>query len=153
MLPLRTHSKYLPLICDDLPIDVQLFKRLNKFLNKALCNNNMCAKTCVHLAINSSGSSVSESINVVSQSMNCNRNLLYVLPSVFSSKVDSDIHRIYIAPNYFCVGNIKHLLYITDSKCFCSEFFCSLHFSSCFWFRFCSLCITVCVPFHCICTP
>ena len=116
-LPLRTHSKYLPLICDDLPIDVQLFKRLNKFLNKALCSSNGCVKTCGHLAINGSGSSVSESINVVSQSMNCNRNLLYGQPSVFSSNVHSYIHRIYIAPDYFCVGNIKDLLYIRDSKC------------------------------------
>ena len=41
-LPLRTHSKYQPLICDDLPTDVQLFKRLNKFLNKTLCNSNVC---------------------------------------------------------------------------------------------------------------
>ena len=136
-LPLRTHSKYLHLICVDLPIDVQLFKRLNKFLNKALCNSNVCVKTCVHLAINGSGSSVSESINVVSQSMNCNRNLLYALPSVFSSKVESYIHRIYIAPDYFCVANIKDLLYIRDSKC--SQFptflvLCSLIL--CSWFRY-----------------
>ena len=116
-LPLRTHSKYLPLIWNDLSVHVQLFKRLNKFLNKALCNSNVCVKTCVHLVINGSGSSVSERINVVSQSMNCNRNLLYAPPSVFSSKVDSYIHRIYIAPDYFCVGNIKDLLYIRDSKC------------------------------------
>ena len=93
---------------------------MNKFLNKALCNSNVCVKTCVHLALNGSGSSVSESINVVSQSMNCNRNLLYALPSVFSSKVESYIDRIYMAPDYFCVGNIKNLLYIRDSKC--SEF-------------------------------
>ena len=106
-LPLKTHSKYLPLICDDLPIDVQLFKRLNKFLNKALCNSNVCVKTCVHLVINGSGSSVSERINVVSQSMNCNRNLLYAPPSVFSSKVDSYIHRIYIAPDYFVLATLK----------------------------------------------
>ena len=77
----------------------------------------MSVKTCVHLAINGSGSSVSESINVVPQAMNCDRNLLYAPPSVFSSKVDSYIHRIYIAPDYFCVGNIKDLLYIRDSKC------------------------------------
>ena len=77
----------------------------------------MCVKTCIHLAINGSGSSVSESINVVSQSMNCNRNLVYALPSVLSSKVDSYIHRIYITPDYLCVGNIKYLLYIRDSKC------------------------------------
>ena len=77
----------------------------------------MCIKTGVHLATNGSGSSVSESINVVSQSMNCNRNLSYALPSVFSSKVDSYIYRIYITPDYFYVGNIKDLLYIRDSKC------------------------------------
>ena len=51
-------------------------------------------KLVVYLAINGSGSSVSESVNVVSLSMNCSRNLLYALPYVFSSKVDSYIHRI-----------------------------------------------------------
>ena len=111
-LPRRTHNKYLLLICNDLPIEVQLFKRLNKFLNKDLCNSNVCVKTCVHLAINGRWSSVSKSINVVSQSI-----LLYVQPSVFSSQVDSYIHRLYIAPDYFCVGNIKDLLHIRDSKC------------------------------------
>ena len=75
----------------------------------------MCVKTCVHLAIKGSDSSVSESINVLSQSVNCNRNLLHDVSSVFSSTVDSYIHRIYSAQDYFCVGNIKDILYIRDS--------------------------------------
>ena len=52
---------------------MQLFKTFNKFFNYGLCNS----KSCVHLAINGSGSSVA------SQSMYCNRNLLYALPIVF----------------------------------------------------------------------
>ena len=89
---------------------------INKFLDKPYVTVIWVLKL-VHFAINGSGCSVSASINVVSQSMNFNRNLLYALSSVFSSKVDSYIHRICIATDYFCVGNIKDLLYIGDSKC------------------------------------
>ena len=51
--PLRKDSNYL--LLDDIPINVELFKRLNKILNKALCNNHVCTNICVHLAINKNG--------------------------------------------------------------------------------------------------
>ena len=31
-----THSRFLPLLCDDIPVELQLFRRFNKILLKVL---------------------------------------------------------------------------------------------------------------------
>ena len=43
-LPYRTHSRYLPLLCNDLPVNIQLFLRFNKFMYKLLTRENACVQ-------------------------------------------------------------------------------------------------------------
>ena len=115
-LPLLTHSKYLPLICNDIPINAQLYRRFNKFLFKACSSNNVLVKMCCNLAINGSGSSVSNNINVVTEFFQCNRNTVWAMPSVFKSVVDNYVDKIYMLDDLLNIGNIKDLLFIRDTR-------------------------------------
>lgn len=72
-LPPRTHSKYLPLICDDLPIHKQLIVRFVKFFCGLRSSHNPIVSRCAQLALRGSGSNVSNSLSVVSHKYNVNR--------------------------------------------------------------------------------
>ena len=37
-----THSRFPPLLCDDIPVELQLFRRFNKFLWNVLKSSNPC---------------------------------------------------------------------------------------------------------------
>ena len=65
-LPYRTHSRYLHLICNDLPIDFQLYKRFVKFFRSLCRSNNDVIIKCCSLIKSGSGSAVSNSLTKVS---------------------------------------------------------------------------------------
>ena len=48
-LPYRTHSRFLPVLCEDIPVDYQLFKRVNKMFWNLRRSVNPCLKLCVKL--------------------------------------------------------------------------------------------------------
>ena len=69
-IPYNTHSAFIPLICNDLPIDCQMYKRVLKFF---YCLNGPCDlynKISLQLAINGSQSRMCNTINYVSQKYN-----------------------------------------------------------------------------------
>ena len=116
-LPFLTHCKYLPLICNDIPINIQLYRRFNNFLFKAYNSNNVLVKMCCNLAINGSGSSISNNINVISEYLLCNRKTVWGNPSAFKSIVDDYVDNIYTLDDLLNIGNIKDLLFIRDARC------------------------------------
>jgi hypothetical protein len=61
----RTHNRLIHLICDDMPIDVQLHRRFFKFVKSALCSKNEYVKLSATLAIRGSQSSVCNSLNFI----------------------------------------------------------------------------------------
>ena len=66
-VPSRTHNVLLPLIVNDAPVEAQLHKRFIKFFHKALRSGNDCTRTCAQLALNTSHSSVSNSVHFLCQ--------------------------------------------------------------------------------------
>ena len=70
-----------------------------------------------NIAINGSGSSVSNNINVVTEFFQCNRNTVWAMPSVFKSVLDNYIDNIYLSDDLLNIGNIKDLLFIRDTRC------------------------------------
>ena len=58
-----THCKYLAPLCDDYPVDVQIYKRVIKFVNKCLNSHNQCVILSVNLALNGSNSNICKYLN------------------------------------------------------------------------------------------
>jgi hypothetical protein len=97
-LHVRTHNALLPIICNDLPVDMQLHKRLLKFLWKAIPSSNTCINLCAKLALNGSGSAVGNSLNYMSYKYKFSKYNVFNVPlSVLLKRV-----HVYHNPNESC---------------------------------------------------
>lgn len=76
VLPYNIHSIYLPLLCEDMPVEVQLHNRLIKFVNKLNDHNNEILNLCLTLALNGSNSAFSNSISYVAYKYKLNRSAI-----------------------------------------------------------------------------
>ena len=65
-----THSGFLPLLCDDIPVELQLFRRFNKFLWNVSKSSNPCVSMCYKLVSNGSNSVFCKNVNTISQHLN-----------------------------------------------------------------------------------
>ena len=71
---------------------------------------------CCNLAINGSGSSVSNNIDVMSEFFQCDRYTVWAMPSVFKSVADNYVDNIYTLDDLQNIGNIKDLLFMRDTR-------------------------------------
>ncbi len=69
----QTHCVLLPLICDDKPIEVQMCNRFLKFYRSLLKSDNSTIKVLLRHAIDDSGSSVANNINILWHRYNINK--------------------------------------------------------------------------------
>ena len=66
-LPYRTHNELLPYICDDVKPLIQLLRRVISFKNKGVSNaKNELTELCYKLALNGSGSAISNNVSIIS---------------------------------------------------------------------------------------
>lgn len=72
-LPYTTHCDMLHRICDDNPIHEQLYSRFCKFFCTVVSSDNVITRTCSQLAMNGSGSNVSNNISLICQYQCINR--------------------------------------------------------------------------------
>ena len=72
-LPYRSHCQLLPLICDDIPVELQLHKRFLKFFQKVITSNNELVKFCGSLAIGGSCSTTCNSLNYIATKYGMNK--------------------------------------------------------------------------------
>ena len=66
-LPRMTHCALLHLICNDVPVDVQLSFRFVQFYRSCISSKNVATRICAQLVRNGSRSSVSNSLSYVSK--------------------------------------------------------------------------------------
>ena len=65
-LPYKCRSIYLPLICNDLPVDVQLHSRFLNFFHRMVHKTeNQLIKLCCDIALQGSQSSVCNTLNLL----------------------------------------------------------------------------------------
>ena len=115
-VPNRTHSRYIHLICNDMPIKIQLYKRFNKFMYTLLGNDNSCVELAGKLAIAGSNSYVSKNINIVSRDLKCSRYDVFASPCVFRRYVQSYVTSCNNIEDNIVCGNISDLIYIRDRQ-------------------------------------
>jgi len=95
-IPYRTHCDLLNLICNDLPIDVQMHKRMIKFIHNSINSDNICIRTCLSLAYNGSQSVMCDNINYIfhkygiSKSSFSSQKLNTVLSNLYKISYDVD---------------------------------------------------------------
>ena len=72
-VPYDTHCRFLHVICDSLPIELQLAKRFVKFMYQTMSNNNQVSTLCGRLALAGSMSPVGNNFSLMSHLLKCNR--------------------------------------------------------------------------------
>ena len=116
MLPYKTHSRYLPHIVNDLPIEVQLHKRLLKFIATGLNSKNYALHLCSKLVIQGSNSTVCRSINDIWCKYNVREDKLDVNNYI---KVFQRISNTYKNCKYqdaACISHIRDLIQMRKLK-------------------------------------
>ena len=63
LLPYQTHSRYLPCIVNDLPVEIQIHIRSLKLFSSFLNSENNMLQICSRLVINGSNSVMCENLN------------------------------------------------------------------------------------------
>jgi hypothetical protein len=72
-LPPRTHSRFLPLICNDIPFMHQMTRRIIKFAKRIILHSNAFVNACATFCFNGSNSHMSSNISYLSESFNTTR--------------------------------------------------------------------------------
>ena len=103
------HCNLLQWIVNDIPVDMQLYNKFIKFLKHLCTTNNNCISLWARLAIEGSGSSVSNNLTILSNVFHIPR---YKLPEY---KIDFDVR---LEEDYEekIVGNIRNLLSLKHSR-------------------------------------
>ena len=72
-VPYDTHCRFLHVICDSLPIELQLAKQFVKFMYQTMSNNNQVSTLCGRPALAGSMSPVGNNLSLMSYLLKCNR--------------------------------------------------------------------------------
>ena len=115
-LPYDTHSDYLHLIVSDNPVNIQIFKRFNKFMHKVSTSDNYFINIAGILAFNGSDSNVCKKINCISQMLNCDRIRVLSSLSQFARFVKEYLIKDEKEHIKVITGNIMDLLTLRDAK-------------------------------------
>ena len=96
-LPARTHNNLLPSLCNDIPVERQLFIRFLNFA-KSCSNSKMeCVKTCTKLATSGSSSKFSNSLKYIYYHMNIPTSVSHVnthdLKDMVTNQQSADIQQ------------------------------------------------------------
>ena len=107
----RTHSQYLPVICNDIPIENQIHKRYIKLVRGIVRSENEVVSLCGKLSMKGSQSAVSKSIIFlmskygISENEICGEDFIYKRLTNLPELCDNDIINI---------ENIRSLLALRD---------------------------------------
>ncbi len=72
-LPYTTHCNLLHLICEDIPVEEQLYSRFLRFLKSLMNSTNAISQLCSNLALYGSGSNVCRNISMISHYLTIDR--------------------------------------------------------------------------------
>ena len=113
-LPYCTHSRFLHLIVDDIPVQVQLFKRVNNFMCKLMSSSNSTVQLCANLVTKGSCSNVCKTLNYIVFHTKMSLKILCNSKSQFMNAIRDVM--ISSEEDFKKVGNIKDLLTMRVQK-------------------------------------
>jgi hypothetical protein len=113
----RTHSRYLAYICNDIPIEIQLYKRVVVFIRNLIKSDNKIVRTCISAAISGSQSVMCKNINHISNLLSIDKTVLLSTNFDVKKIFETYIKNIKITEDdKIAIGNIKDLLLIRYSQ-------------------------------------
>ena len=117
-VPYNTHSVLLPIICNDLNIDCQLYKRVLKFFTSLGKSDNIYNKLTLRLITQGNNSRMSHTFNHLSYKYGFNKydfieNIS--MPNLMK-KISSQYLESLPAWSLVCADVIKYMLYLVSSK-------------------------------------
>ena len=115
-LPVRTHSRYIPLIIEDLPVEYQLYKRFLKFVHNLIKSENKCISLCARLMFNGSSSAASNNVNLICDKLKCSKYDIETIPNPCYKKLSAIVRDLYNENDLQQCGNIKDILTIRDKN-------------------------------------
>ena len=101
-LPYRTHNALLHLICNDLPVQYQIYNRSLRFIKSLHFSHNPIVRNSFQLVLRGSCSSVSNSVSFLSSLTHVNRYNLINIPFLFHDNSDQTLS--------ICASLIRDLL-------------------------------------------
>ena len=110
------HSIYLELIVNDIPIELQIYKRVVKFFHSIFTSENKILSICGQLVLEGSNSSLCKNINLVCNKLNINKYQLSNSIECLSSAMHNYISKLYTDYHFFVTSNIKDLLQLRNVK-------------------------------------
>ena len=97
-LPYRTHCKLLNMVCNDLPVDMQIHKRFIKFFHSVITNPNKCIEMCGKLVMNGSQSITCHNLNYICALYSLRKD---ILPKSNVSRIIHSMANVYVSSQCF----------------------------------------------------
>ena len=113
-LPYKTHSNLLPLVCNDKPINLQLYKRFIKFFSSIINNNNSVISLCGELALQGSNSSACNNLNVISYQCKIDKNVMVHKRKLFNEHIEILFRESNHEKDLLVAGSITDILQLRD---------------------------------------
>ena len=113
-IPYQTHSNLLLGICEDLPVENQIWRRAIKFYGNAFYSINSLVKLCTKLVVNGSLSKASNTLGYIAFKHNTNKQELLNCFEHYKMLCNKTIVSEDCQQN---VGNILDLLKLRDHNC------------------------------------
>ena len=104
-MPLKSHSKYIPLIVKDIPVEYQLYLRLSKFLWRYNPSNNTSIQLCNTLKRNSN---ICKSFTFMPYEFNLDR--VCMSPRQFQKVIEGSYEQMYDEFDCVTISVINDLL-------------------------------------------
>ena len=113
-LPTRCHSLYLPLIVNDYPVEIQLYKRFIKFIVSIISSCNESVKLCGKLLIEGSNSVCCRNLNYIAHFFNVNKSVMITNVNNMHPLIENKLQSLYCDSDFVNAGNIRDLLCLND---------------------------------------
>ena len=124
-LPSRTHSNYIPTICDDVSLSIKIQRRFLKFIYSIISSDNDLIRMCANIVVNGSSSNVCCNLNYLCSKL-CISKLRFLEMSnhdieTFGRKLRDDSHSAETQSKISVIKELLNMREVCDNNVLCFE--------------------------------